>query len=137
MNDPEFTGALRTVLRDLAAQCEARPQIRTEGEWTMAYAPDGSGQGLSWPATAPAADRLASLADQLQDWAVEALWSAGAPAVWPHCPQHPDSHPLKATVAEEAAVWACPKTGVTVARIGELARRQPGPEAPSPRRSRS
>jgi hypothetical protein len=120
VNDPEFTEALKTVLRDLAAQCEVQPQVRTDGEWTMLYAPDGTGHGVGWPATGPAPDRLAILADQVQDWAVEALWSTGAPAVWPHCPQHPNTHPPKATVVEETAVWSCPKSGATVARIGEL-----------------
>ncbi|WP_438297590.1 hypothetical protein [Streptomyces sp. HUAS TT7] len=86
----------------------------------MLYAPDGSGRGLTPPVDATAAERLAGLAEQVQEWAVEALWSEGAPAVWPHCPAHPDTHPLVAAVVAGAAVWVCPKSGATVARIGAL-----------------
>lgn len=121
MDDPEFAEALETVLRDLRAQTTLQPSIReAEGYGPILQSADGSGQGLLWRATAPAPDRLSNLADQVQEWAVEALWSAGAPAVWPHCPEHPNSHPLTATVVAEAAVWACPKSGAVVARIGAL-----------------
>lgn len=132
VDDPRFAEALETVLRDLRAQGVVEPKIRVEQDYTMLYAPDGSGQGVSWPEHGPAADRLAWLADQVQEWAVEALWRQGAPAVWPHCPWHPNTHPLKATVEPdtdtqaqtetetESAVWVCPNTGATVARVGEL-----------------
>ncbi|WP_329260890.1 hypothetical protein OG223_42260 [Streptomyces sp. NBC_01478] len=74
------------------------------------------GNAYAWTA----AEQLASLADQVQEWAVEALWSEGAPAVRPHCPAHPDMHPPAATIVVSSAVWVCPKSGATVARIGEL-----------------
>jgi len=155
--DPEFTQALDIVLHDLRAAGAVLPRVSVAaGYGLMLHEPDGSGHGVRWPESGSAADRLASLADQVQEWAVEALWSAGVPAVWPHCPQHPNSHPLKATVAaaeagaaadaaagvdvdgaaaagaaavaaadakvaaDIAAVWVCPKTGVVVARVGEL-----------------
>ncbi|MEV6483079.1 hypothetical protein [Streptomyces sp. NPDC051576] len=89
----------------------------------MLHAPDGTGQGLISPLGGIAAEQLANLADQVQERAVEALWSEGAPAVWPSCPAHPDTHPLTATVVAGTAVWVCPKNGATVARIGELGRR--------------
>ena len=134
MDDPEFAEALRTVLHDLQAQSAVQPQIRTDAtHGTMLFASDGSGQGLIWlPAPTAAPERLAHLADQVQEWAVEALWAEGAPAVWPHCPEHPNAHPLTATVVAETAVWTCPKSGATVARIGELKKRQP-PASPSAR----
>ena len=120
----EFSEALETVLRDLRAQCAVRPRIRVDDSYgIMLHAPDGTGQGLTSPLGGTAAERLADLADQVQEWAVEALWSEGAPAVWPHCPAHPDTHPLAATVVAGTAVWVCPKSGATVARIGELERR--------------
>ena len=123
-NDPEFAAALQTVLRDLQAQSAVQPELRIEPAYgPMLYAPDGSGQGLTHPRGTTTPDRLANLADQVQEWAVEALWTAGVPAVWPHCPEHPNSHPLRATVADETAVWTCPKSGTVVARIGELERR--------------
>jgi hypothetical protein len=75
----------------------------------MLYAPDGSGQGVYWGPDDRPGVRLAEVADQVQEWAVEALWGAGKPAVWPHCPVHPGSHPLAATVVEGVAVWVCPK----------------------------
>jgi hypothetical protein len=120
MNDPEFAAALETILRDLRAERAVLPDVRVDAAYgTMLYAPDGSGQGITWPGgTGP--DPLANLADQVQEWAVEALWSAGEPAVWPHCPTHPNSHPLRATVVADTAVWVCPASGGTVAAIGEL-----------------
>lgn len=57
---------------------------------------------------------------------MEALWSEGEPAVWPRCPDHPDTHPLEAVVVDGTAVWVCPKSGAVrksraaFARIGEL-----------------
>jgi hypothetical protein len=125
VDDPEFTEALETVLSDLRTQGVVLPQVRVDGESIMLHDPDGSGHGVFWLAEGTAGDRLASLADQVQEWAVEALWSAGEPAVWPHCPQHPDTHPLTATVAQDGAVWACPKSGAVVARIGELVTARP------------
>ncbi|WP_228563685.1 hypothetical protein [Catenulispora rubra] len=120
-NEPEFAAALETVFRDLRAQSAVQPELRESPGWgPVLHAPDGSGQGLTRPRGATVPDRLANLADQVQEWAVEALWREGEPAVWPHCPEHPNSHPLRATVAEEAAVWTCPKSGAVVARIGEL-----------------
>lgn len=98
--DPEFTQALDIVLHDLRAEGAVLPLVSVaDGYGLMLHEPDGSGHGVRWPESGSAADRLASLADQVQEWAVEALWSAGVPAVWPHCPRHPDSHPLRATVA--------------------------------------
>ncbi|WP_405876198.1 MULTISPECIES: hypothetical protein [unclassified Streptomyces] len=121
MADEEFTQALETVLRDLRAQCAVRPRLHADAEFgLMLYAPDGSGVGLTPPGGVTPAERLANLADQVQEWAVEALWSEGAPAVWPHCPAHPDRHPLTATVVAGTATWVCPKSGATVTRIGAL-----------------
>ncbi|MFE2567738.1 hypothetical protein [Streptomyces mirabilis] len=115
--DDAFVRALETVLRDLRAQCSVRPDVREpEDDYPgfILYAPDGTGQGVYGVG-------LAEVADGVQDWAVEALWGEGKPAVWPECPAHPDSHPLGAAVVEEVAVWVCPKEGeVPVYRIGEL-----------------
>ncbi|WP_194900187.1 hypothetical protein, partial [Catenulispora pinisilvae] len=120
MTDPEFTEALETILHDLRAQHAVLPKVRVDAaDETMLYAPDGSGQGLIWLG-GPGPDPLANLADQVQEWAVEALWTAGEPAVWPHCPIHPNTHPLTATVEAGTAVWACRTSGATVAAIGEL-----------------
>lgn len=87
----------------------------------MLYEPDGSGMGISTMLGQPRAQQVAELADQVQEWAVEALCAALKPAVWPECPAHPNAHPLAPTVRHGQAVWSCPRDGVTVALIGELA----------------
>jgi hypothetical protein len=79
-------------------------------------------------------ERIASVTDQVQDWAVEELGSIGGPTNWPQCPQHPDSHPLAAVVREGRAVWHCPKTGPVVSEIGQLP--TPGDRS-TPTRARS
>ena len=121
MDDMECAEALETVLRDLQAQCAVQPHVREDDRFgIMLWAPDGSGQGLTSPLGGTVAEQLVHLADQVQDWTVEALWSDGASTVWPQCPTHPDTHPLTATVRTDTAVWVCPKKGTAVARIGEL-----------------
>jgi hypothetical protein len=62
----------------------------------------------------------AEVADQVQGWAVEALWTAGEPAVWPRCPAHPDTHPLDAAVEGGTAVWRCPRGTAPTVPMGEL-----------------
>ncbi|MFE5816565.1 hypothetical protein [Streptomyces sp. NPDC056479] len=124
MSDEEFTHALDAVLHDLRAQSSVEPRLEEDAEFGLVmYAHDGSGQGIVPPWDATPEERLANLADQVQDWAVETLCSVGAPAVWPHCPEHPDNHPLTATVADGTAIWACPKSGADFGRIGTLEQR--------------
>ncbi|MET7702318.1 hypothetical protein [Streptomyces sp. NPDC005485] len=122
--DDEFTRALETVLKDLRAQCAVQPDVREpEDDYpgVILYAPDGSGQGVyAWP-DERAGVRLAEVADGVQEWAVEALWGEGEPAVWPGCPAHPGSHPLNATVVDGVAVWVCPRDRERpVGAVGEL-----------------
>ncbi|MEV0319561.1 hypothetical protein ACIBKX_01420 [Streptomyces sp. NPDC050658] len=123
MND-DIAAALAPVLRDLETTCAVRPDVREEtdheGEAYVAlYEPDGSGAGLVVRFGASTAELTADFADQAQDWAVEALCSAGKPAVWPECPAHPDSHPLAAGVVRGVAVWSCPRTRRVVRPVGE------------------
>jgi hypothetical protein len=65
-------------------------------------------------------ERLANLADQIQEWEVEELSAAGRPATWPECPQHPNTHPLAPDVRGDRAAWLCPRTGQVIAAIGGL-----------------
>ncbi|MFF4347273.1 hypothetical protein [Streptomyces sp. NPDC001530] len=122
----EFRRVLDVVLCDVRAQCSVRPDVRAAEDGypgLMLYAPDGSGQGVYWGSDDRPGARLAEVADQVQEWAVEALWGEAKSAVWPHCPVHPDSHPLSATVVEGVAVWVCakaPKGAAPVSRVGEL-----------------
>ncbi|QKV95544.1 hypothetical protein HUT19_30545 [Streptomyces sp. NA02950] len=123
----DLAAALRPVLRDLRATCSVRPIVRAapeEGDggedMVFFWEADGSGRGIGlWPGHGPA-DRIAQVAEQASDWAVEALCAALKPAVWPECPVHPDSHPLEAGVRGGVAVWSCPRTGQSVALVGEL-----------------
>jgi len=68
----------------------------------------------------PPADRLAELADRLQEWEIEELFATGRPATWPECPVHPDSHPLSPEVRDGEAAWCCPASGQVICRIGAL-----------------
>jgi len=93
MNE-ELAAALEPVKRDLAAGCAVAAEFREahfgvgpSGVWILT--PDGTGMGVSVVAGEGLTDRVARLADQALEWAVEALWSAGLPAVWPECPLHP------------------------------------------------
>lgn len=36
-------------------------------------------------------------------------------------PEHPGSHPLAAQLRDHRAAWACPKTGILICLVGELA----------------
>ncbi len=83
-------------------------------------APDGSGMGVFIHLDQPRARQVAHLADQVQEWAVEELCRVGLPTVWPHCPDHPDRHPMAAAVEAEEAVWLCPASRRRVGSIGEL-----------------
>ncbi|MFD5699926.1 hypothetical protein [Streptomyces lasiicapitis] len=124
MNE-ELAAALAVVQRDLRATCAVQPIVREELDFDDAplvvlYEADGSGVGVSVPEEQDAAEQLASLAEQVKDWAVEALASQLLPATWPECPHHPASHPLDAEVAEGVAVWSCPRTRRVVAPVGTL-----------------
>jgi hypothetical protein len=119
--------ALAPVLRDLGTCGAPVPDVRDK-QWpdfpaqvtAMLHDTDGTAQGVFAMAAESLPQRIASVADQVQEWAVEALWRAGRPATWPECPEHPNSHPLTAAVQEDRAVWICPRTGHLVNVIGRL-----------------
>ncbi|MGN6244793.1 MAG: hypothetical protein ACTHQ3_14145 [Motilibacteraceae bacterium] len=121
----ELAVAAEPVLHDLAA-AGLRVQL-VASDWgdarqctAMAWWPDGTGCGVRIDLDESAAERVARVADQLQEPAVEGLPALGRPAVWPECPDHPDRHPLQAACRDGMAVWTCPAGGRVVARIGEL-----------------
>lgn len=118
--------AMAPVLQDLSGAGVAPARIE-EQNWTdledrpsaMVRSTDGSGFGISVDRLAPAAERVAAIADQIQEWAIEQLWGTAA-TNWPRCPQHPDSHPMKATVQHQSAVWVCPFDERPISVIGSL-----------------
>jgi hypothetical protein len=82
----------------------------------------GGPWGITVRHSLPPDRRLANLAYQVQDWADEALWTAGSDIPWPHCAEHPKAHPLVPAVSGHGdAVWRCPHTKSDVCPIGSLA----------------
>jgi hypothetical protein len=65
-------------------------------------------------------ERIASMADQVQEWAIEERWGAGASTNWPCCPLHPDNHPMQAVACGDGASWTCPAGQTAIALIGAL-----------------
>ena len=123
----ELAAALDPVLRDLAGPGGVLPDVRDE-TWSddpgtasaFLYAADGTGMGISIDLGKPESAQITALADQVQDWAVEALWSLRRPTNWPSCPEHPGSHPLTAAESSGRALWTCPADGTEVSEIGAL-----------------
>jgi hypothetical protein len=123
-----IASALAVVLRDLNATSTVMPQIE-DRQWSSfpgqiaAFLQDpkfSHGRGISVMINESKVEQIVSLADQLQEWVVEALWLRGISAVWPQCPAHPDSHPLRATIMDNRAVWMCPTLEGVVAEVGSL-----------------
>jgi hypothetical protein len=124
--EPELLQAWEIVARDLNTPEAIYPYL-SPSDWGFREVQatagvsweDGRGSGISVPRDEPLADRVVYLADQFQESEVEALWYAGRPAVWPHCPKHPDTHPLNPRLRDGLAVWVCGESDV-IAPIGAL-----------------
>jgi hypothetical protein len=117
------------VLRDIQASGAILPTMREEtqdgvdGEWisVMLWSPDGTGMGVFIPTEPTAADQVVRLAEQVQEWEIEELASAGRSATWPECPEHPNSHPLEPVAADRnRAAWRCPRSGHVISQVGAL-----------------
>ena len=111
--------ALDVLLPEVQRTSGLRPFLEERGGWVMLLNQDGQGQGVQLRGDGEP-DELAQLADQVQEWAVEELWSRGRSTSWPECPFHPNSHPLEPAVVAGAASWRCPKTAERIAAIGAL-----------------
>jgi hypothetical protein len=125
--DAELEAALAPVLADLTSATAINPKFE-DLDWplkgmvgTMLFIPGAGGAGVSIISGADRTDQVVSLADQVQDWAVEALWGSGRSPVWPECPEHPDSHPLRPIARSGATIWVCPLTQDEISPIGSLA----------------
>jgi hypothetical protein len=118
------------VLRDMAASGAIVADIREEahadrGDETVCAWVSGAdgitGVGIWVSLEGSAAERVAELAGQLQEWEIDELWAAGRSAIWPECSEHPDSHPLEPAVdRENGASWRCPWSGDVICAIGAL-----------------
>ncbi|PWK47227.1 hypothetical protein [Actinoplanes xinjiangensis] len=125
--DPELVAALQPILKDLAGPAGVLPEVRDE-PWqdyertasAILYEADGSGTGVFIHLGSPFSAQVAALAEQVQDWAVEALCALERSTSWPPCPEHPDRHPLAAVEQAGRAVWVCPVTGTEVGEVGTL-----------------
>jgi hypothetical protein len=80
---------------------------------------------VSWPADVA----LATLAEQLQDHAVESTEGYGR--ALPPCPIHP-VHPLSPLPIDGIAVWRCPATRKVIGPVGRLSSGGSGSDSASP-----
>jgi hypothetical protein len=122
--DAELEAALAPVLADLTTGTSLNPNLE-DVDWplegavgTMLFLQGAGGAGVSIAKGADRVHQVVSLADQVQEWAVEALSGSGRSPVWPECPEHPDSHPLRPVERSGAAVWVCPVTQNEIGTIG-------------------
>jgi hypothetical protein len=125
----ELRATLEPVLRDMRGSGAIMPDILEEAHDDLGpdcvcawiQTPGGAGsRGIRVLVSLPAPERLADLADQLQEWEIEELAAAGRPATWPQCPQHPGTHPLAPQARGDQAAWCCPASGQVISVIGAL-----------------
>ena len=125
----DLRATLEPVLRDMRSTGAIMPDILEEAHDDLGpdcvcawiRTPGGVGsQGIRVQVSLPPLERLADLADQLQEWEIEELAAAGRPATWPECPQHPDTHPLTPQARGDQATWRCPASGQVISVIGAL-----------------
>lgn len=129
----ELSTALAPVLRDLRGPVGIRLKVVDE-EWAdlpgrataMIWEPSGTGMGIQVELGRPLAAQIASVADQVQEFVVEALPGVGRPTNWPRCPHHPANHPAAAAERDGEAYWICPVLGETICGIGALGATGPG-----------
>ena len=118
-----FDLAVARLLRDLTTTTGLRPWLEVDlsdpehPDLAYRYSRDsnvrvmGHGQWLR-PPESPA-EAVLVVADPFTEDVIEELWTA-----WPVCPGH--GHPAEVRVVGDDAVWACPKSGETIAVVGEL-----------------
>ena len=125
----ELRANLEPVLRDMRGSGAIVPDILEEAHDNLGpdcvcawiQTPGGAGsRGIGVQVSLPAPERLADLADQLQEWEIEELAAAGRPATWPQCPQHPGTHPLAPQARGGQAAWCCPASRQVISIIGAL-----------------
>ena len=90
------------------------------GPAAMVWASEEIGTGISIVSGESDAEQVVSVADQVQEVAIETLWMERLPVTWPQCPLHPDTHPLDPYLVQGRPVWRCPRSSTVVADIGSL-----------------
>lgn len=125
--DAELEAALIPVMDDLTSATAMSPEFE-DPEWplqgrvgTTLFLPGAGGVGVSITSGGDRTSQVVSLADYVQEWAVEVLWQTGRSPVWPECPEHPDSHPLRPIARSGAAIWVCQVSQALIKPIGSLA----------------
>ena len=128
--NPDLERALQPVFDDLRATSAPLPRRVDDGWPGDAKGDDdftaramlwgrGGGRGVFVELRLAQPEQVAQVAAGVQEWGVEELWGH-APTTWPHCPRHPDAHPLEAQVRDAAAWWVCPRDDVPVSEVGRL-----------------
>jgi hypothetical protein len=67
---------------------------------------------------------IADIAENVQDWIVEELHALNFEPIWPACPLHPHTHPLRPRPRDGRAWWQCPGTGQFAHLVGALSGRE-------------
>ncbi len=120
-----FEAALQPVLSDLDRVYPGvfRVERQDDGSDLQAilWERDGSGSGVfmgdGWGSEV---DAVVEIADKVQEFAIEAVWTLTGRGCWPPCPEHPDGRPLVPGVHDGRASWSCPVDDRVVAGIGDL-----------------
>jgi hypothetical protein len=119
--------ALQLVLRDhrstngIALRLLDEPSSNDpEYESMVLLSSSRSRTGLLAPLDMEQPERVIHVADQVQEFVHEELNWLGLPVVWPECPEHPASHPLRPVLVVDKPSWQCPRSGHTISAIGEL-----------------
>lgn len=114
-----YDEALRRVMSDLTCTTGLNPDVVvnfTDPDdlhyWYRAGDGSSHGRSLYWEDNEETA--TVTVADLVQDDALEQLWGP----TWPNCPGH--NHPAQAALHEGQASWVCPRSRQPLSRIGNL-----------------
>jgi len=81
----------------------------------------GGGTGIMIPPGFSRSMLEVTLADQVQDFIIEELWTLGRSTSWPECPDHPNTHPLRAHMVDGAGMWICHRNGRVIRPLRSIA----------------
>lgn len=119
--------ALHRVFADLVATGVPVPRAEPSdwqtwepSESAYLWSEDGTGRGVWVDPSLAEPERVAMVAEQVQELVVEDMPRLHLPTNWPPCPEHPRTHPLEARATAAAAVWACPQNGQPAFEIGRV-----------------